>query len=290
MANTKITDYPEKTIVGTGDFIYLVDVSDTTDSTAGSSKKIQQKNLVAGANATITSLTGLTTPLTVAQGGIGVGTVTGVLIGNGTAAVTAVTAPSGTIVGTTDSQTLTNKTLTTPIISTISNTGILTLPTSTDTLVGKATTDVLTNKTLTTPIISSISNTGTVTFPTATDTLVARGTTDTLTNKRITKRAPVVTQSATPTINTDITDVAHITGLAQAITSMTTNLSGTPVEGDTLRIDVTDNGTARAITWGASFESSGNVLLPTTTVLSTRLDTGFIWNSVTSKWRCVATA
>lgn len=45
------------------------------------------------------------------------------------------------------SETLTNKTLTTPIISSISNTGTLTLPTSSDTLVGKATTDTLTNKT-----------------------------------------------------------------------------------------------------------------------------------------------
>ncbi len=56
---------------------------------------------------------------------------------------------SGSVVGTTDTQTLTNKTLTAPIISTISNTGTLTLPTSTDTLVGQATTDTLTNKTLT---------------------------------------------------------------------------------------------------------------------------------------------
>jgi hypothetical protein len=46
------------------------------------------------------------------------------------------------------SETLTNKTLTTPIISSISNTGTLTLPTDTDTLVGRATTDTLTNKTL----------------------------------------------------------------------------------------------------------------------------------------------
>lgn len=58
------------------------------------------------------------------------------------------TAPSGTVVGNSDSQTLTNKTLTTPVISTISNTGTITLPTSTDTLVGKATTDTLTNKTV----------------------------------------------------------------------------------------------------------------------------------------------
>lgn len=116
------------------------------------------------------------------------------------------------------------------------------------------------------------------------------GTTDTqtFTNKRITKRTVTVTQSATPTINTDNTDVAYITGLAQAITSMTTNLSGTPVANDGLIVSITDNGTARAITWGSSFESSGNVTLPTTTVASTRLDVGFLWNTATSKWRCVA--
>lgn len=50
--------------------------------------------------------------------------------------------------GRTKTETLTNKTLTSPIISTISNTGTLTLPTSTDTLVGRATTDTLTNKTI----------------------------------------------------------------------------------------------------------------------------------------------
>lgn len=53
-----------------------------------------------------------------------------------------------TLVGTDATQTLTNKTLTAPVISTISNTGTITLPTSTDTLVGKATTDTLTNKTI----------------------------------------------------------------------------------------------------------------------------------------------
>ena len=53
-----------------------------------------------------------------------------------------------TVATLTGSQTLTNKTLTTPVISSISNTGTITLPTSTDTLVGKATTDTLTNKTI----------------------------------------------------------------------------------------------------------------------------------------------
>ena len=50
--------------------------------------------------------------------------------------------------------TLSGLTLTSPVISSISNTGTLTLPTSTDTLVGRDTTDTLTNKTLTTPNIN----------------------------------------------------------------------------------------------------------------------------------------
>jgi len=60
------------------------------------------------------------------------------------------------IVTLTGSQTLTNKTLTAPVIATISNTGTVTLPTATDTLVGRGTTDTLTNKTLTSPIVNQV--------------------------------------------------------------------------------------------------------------------------------------
>jgi len=64
--------------------------------------------------------------------------------GGGTATLFA---GSDTVAGISVAQTLTNKTLTAPVIATISNTGTLTLPTSTDTLVGRATTDTFTNKT-----------------------------------------------------------------------------------------------------------------------------------------------
>jgi hypothetical protein len=67
-----------------------------------------------------------------------------------------------------------------------STSGSATLAIDTSVVVDKTTAQTLTNKTLTTPIISSISNTGTVTLPTSTDTLVGRDTTDTLTNKTLT--------------------------------------------------------------------------------------------------------
>jgi hypothetical protein len=49
--------------------------------------------------------------LKVDKGGTGAATLTGVVIGNGTSAFTTVTAPTGALVGTTDTQTLTNKTI-----------------------------------------------------------------------------------------------------------------------------------------------------------------------------------
>ena len=119
-------------------------------------------------------------------------------------------------------------------------------------------------------------------------TVVTPTATQTLTNKRITPRVSTATSSATPTINTDNVDVYGLTAQAVDITSFTTNLSGTPTDGQKLMIYIVGTA-ARAITWGASFEAS-TVPLPTTTVSTNRLDVGFVWNAATSKWRCVAVA
>lgn len=156
----------------------------------------------------------------------------------------------------------------------------------------------------TTGSFTSVTTSGAIELGNASDTTVSRSaagviavegvvipsisSTNTLTNKRITKRTGTTTSSATPTINTDNVDFYSITAQTEAITSFTTNLSGTPTEGQTLWIAITGTA-ARAITWGASFEAS-TVALPTTTVSTSRLDVGFIWNSVTSKWRCIASA
>jgi len=102
-------------------------------------------------------------------------------------------------------------------------------------------------------------------------------------------RVTTTTSSATPSTNVGACDLHSITALATAITSMTTNLTGTGVNGQRLTFRILDNGTARAITWGASFVAKG-VALPTTTVISKLLTVGFIYDSVAGTWGCVASA
>jgi hypothetical protein len=189
----------------------------------------------------------------------------------------------------------------TPTTLTASRT--ITLPDSTTTMVGTDTTQTLTNKTISADnntlsgiaassfVLSNAS--GNIDGAAAqkaipSGTVVGTTDTQTLTNKRVTPRVSTTTSSATPTINTDNVDVFGLTAQTVDITSFTTNLSGTPTDGQRLLIYIVGTA-ARAITWGASFESS-TVTLPTTTVSTNRLDVGFIWNAATSKWRCVATA
>lgn len=98
-------------------------------------------------------------------------------------------------------QTLTNKTLTTPVIASIyqdaGKTKLMTLPdTASDTLAALAATQTLANKTLTTPVIASFyqdaGKSKLMTTPdTASDTLCAIAATQTLTNKTLT--TPILT-------------------------------------------------------------------------------------------------
>lgn len=63
-----------------------------TGSTTTSGARTNLSAAASGANSDITSITGLTTPLTVAQGGTGVATITGIVKGSGTSALSAATA------------------------------------------------------------------------------------------------------------------------------------------------------------------------------------------------------
>ena len=115
--------------------------------------------------------------------------------------------------------------------------------------------------------------------------------TATLTNKRWTARVGNTTSSATPTINTNNVDIYKLTAQTADITSMSSGLSGAPVDGDILEIQVTGTA-ARAITWGTSFVSS-TVTLPTTTVTTATLTVVFQYFATSSygntKWVCVNT-
>lgn len=129
----------------------------------------------------------------------------------------------------------------------------------------------------------------TFTVPDASTTLVGTDATQTLTNKRITPRVTAIASSATPTFDTDTCDFLDITALAVNITSMTSGMTGTPTRGQRLTVSILDDNTPRTISWGSGFEAKG-VAMPTTTVAGKVLTVGFIWNTITSKWGCVASA
>jgi len=144
-------------VIGTSTGITSVDTDlasvSASDDTLASAKAIKAyvdavpvgdiTSIVAGSGLTGTDLSG-PIPTLNAIGGNGI-----------TANADELVIDTAITVDKTTAQTLTNKTLTAPVIATISNTGTITLPTSTDTLVGKATTDTLTNKTLTSPVLNT---------------------------------------------------------------------------------------------------------------------------------------
>jgi len=148
---------------------------------------------------------------------------------------------------------------------------------------GSASTDTTTYK----PV--GINSSGYLIGMTAWPQQVTASSTTTFTNKRWTARVGSTTSSATPTINTDNVDIYKLTAQAADITSFTTNLSGTPVDGDILEIQITGTA-ARAITWGSSFVST-TVTLPATTVTTTTLTVIFQYYTTSSygnnKWHVV---
>jgi len=96
-----------------------------------------------------------------------------------------------------------------------------------------------------------------------------------------------IVSSATPTVNVDSYDITYVNITAQGvgITSMSSGLSGTPANFARLIYRIKDDGTARSITWGASFTGT---LLPLTTVVNQTAHIGAYWDSTVSKYRCVA--
>jgi hypothetical protein len=172
------------------------------------------------------------------------GDITGVaagtgLSGGGTSGSVTLAIDTAVTVDLNTAQTLTNKTLTTPVISSISNTGTLTLPTSTDTIVGRETTDTLTNKTLTTPII----NNSTLVSPEERTTVEATAATGTINYDAVTQGVLYFTSNASGNWTLNIrgdssTTLSSILAVGDAITvtHLVTN-GATPYYNNVLQID-----------------------------------------------------
>jgi hypothetical protein len=144
--------------------------------------------------------------------------------------------PSGNIVGTTDTQTLTNKTLTSPIINggSFSSAGITFAGSTSGTTTLQA---------------SSIAS-GVITLPAATATLVGRNTTDTLTNKTIAAGS-----------NT-------ITGLTNA-SLINSTISGISLGGDLFTLSF-----GSGIVASGSYNGSADVTISAVAVGGTSVNTG----------------
>jgi hypothetical protein len=109
--------------------------------------------------------------------------------------------------------------------------------------------------------------------------------TATLTNKRIDPRTSTAATTATLTPDISAFDQYNLTAQDQALTVAAP--TGTPVDGNKLILRILDNGTARAITWNATYTVIGTTL-PTTTTASKMLYVGCIYNSTNTRWDVVA--
>jgi len=111
-------------------------------------------------------------------------------------------------------------------------------------------------------------------------------------NKKSIKRKNIVrpivnstTTTATLTPNIDEYEQEDVTDLASAMTIAAP--TGTPSTGMKLIFRITDDGTARALTWNVIYRAIG-VTIPTTTTANKILYVGCIYDEAGSKWDVVA--
>ena len=93
--------------------------------------------------------------------------------------------------------------------------------------------------------------------------------------------------SYTTSITMDSSSFTEYDITAQAGALLFNNPTGTPVNWQKRIVRIKDNGTARALTYGTQFASWASTLL-TTTVISKKSWMWFEWDSIDSKWYCIA--
>lgn len=91
----------------------------------------------------------------------------------------------------------------------------------------------------------------------------------------------IISGTITPAGNTDLVRPAALTA---ALTIA--NPSETPADGAGFVVDLIDNGTTRALTWGSKY-ADRMAALPTTTTVSKRHRIGFEYNAADDKLYCM---
>lgn len=87
------------------------------------------------------------------------------------------------------------------------------------------------------------------------------------------------------TVRTDIDNSNMVTILNQSTALFIANPTGRPVNGQQLLFQISDNNTARAISWGTSFSfDATDAIMPTTTVLNKYIYVDCIWNENSTKY------
>ena len=110
---------------------------------------------------------------------------------------------------------------------------VVSIPNATGAIVLDVATQTLTNKTLNAPTISSITNGGTVTIPSGADTLVARTSTDTLTNKTLTSPTLNTAKIGTSLNDVNGNELIKVTATGSAVNELTI-ANGASTTGPTL--------------------------------------------------------
>jgi hypothetical protein len=156
--------------------------------------------------------------------------------------------PTGDIVGTTDTQTLTNKTLTSPTINTA--------------IIGSAGITFNGSTSGTTILQASAIASGTLTLPAATDTLTGKATTDTLTNKTIAAGSNTITGLT----NTNLSGSAGISNANLANSTISGVALGSNLANITFTDYLTSGGTytgatARTVSVAGTSFNTGNTLV-----------------------------
>lgn len=122
--------------------------------------------------------------------------------------------------------------------------------------------------------------------PTQNDEAATKKYVDDHSSSSVPRVSTLTASGSTYTINTDITDLAVI---SSPTTNFTVTTSGTPIDGQKVRLRIINGATAYSPTWDAIFMSSGLVSLPSTPYPSTKTNLhGFIYDANKAKWVLVA--